>query len=40
MVADTEQQFTDCLPQIKTLGKEKGRREKELEILRGPPRRS
>jgi hypothetical protein len=35
VVADTEQQFTNCLQQIKTLGEEKGRREKELEILRG-----
>jgi hypothetical protein len=33
VVADTEEQFADCLGQIKTLGK-KGRREKELEILR------
>jgi hypothetical protein len=35
VVADTKQQFADCLQQIKTLGEEKGRREKELEILRG-----
>jgi hypothetical protein len=35
VAADTEQQFTDCLQQIKTLGEEKGRQEKELEILRG-----
>jgi hypothetical protein len=35
VVADTEQQFADCLQQIKMLGEEKGRREKELEILRG-----
>jgi predicted nuclease with TOPRIM domain len=35
VVADTEQQFADCLQQIKTLGEEKGRQEKELEILRG-----
>jgi hypothetical protein len=34
VVADTEEQFADCLRQIKTLGDEKGRREKELEILR------
>jgi chromosome segregation ATPase len=34
VVADTEEQFADCLRQIKTLGEEKGRREKELEILR------
>jgi hypothetical protein len=33
-VADTKEQFADCLQQIKTLGEEKGRREKELEILR------
>jgi hypothetical protein len=35
VVTDTEQQFTDCLQQINTLGEEKGRWEKELEILRG-----
>jgi hypothetical protein len=35
VVANTEEQFTDCLRQIKTLGEEKGRREKEPEILRG-----
>jgi hypothetical protein len=34
VVADTEEQFIDCLRQIKTLGEEKERREKELEILR------
>jgi hypothetical protein len=34
VVDDTEQQFADCLQHVKTLGKEKGRREKELEILR------
>jgi hypothetical protein len=34
VVADTEEQFADCLRQIKTLGEEKGRREKELEILK------
>jgi hypothetical protein len=34
VVADTEEQFADCLRQIKTLGEEKGRWEKELEILR------
>jgi hypothetical protein len=33
-VADTEEQFTNSLRQNKTLGEEKGRREKELEILR------
>jgi peptidoglycan hydrolase CwlO-like protein len=35
VVTDTEQQFTDCLQQINTLGEEKGRWGKELEILRG-----
>jgi hypothetical protein len=35
VIADTEQQFADCLQQVNTLGEEKGRREKELEILRG-----
>jgi hypothetical protein len=34
VVADTEEQFTDYLRQIKTLGEEKSRREKELEILK------
>jgi hypothetical protein len=34
-VADTEQQFADCLQQIKTLGEEKERRQKKLEDLRG-----
>jgi hypothetical protein len=35
VVANTEQQFADCHQQIKTLGEEKGRRGKELEILMG-----
>jgi hypothetical protein len=35
VIADTEQQFTDCLQQIKTLGKEKEQRQKELKDLRG-----
>jgi hypothetical protein len=35
VVADTEEQFADCLQQIKTLGEEKERRQKELEDLRG-----
>jgi hypothetical protein len=34
VIADTEEQFADCLRQIKMLGDEKGRWEKELEILR------
>jgi hypothetical protein len=34
VIADTEQQFSDCLQQIKTLG-EKERWQKELEDLRG-----
>jgi hypothetical protein len=34
-VTDTEQQFTDCLQQIKTLGEEKEQWQKELEDLRG-----
>jgi hypothetical protein len=34
VIDDTEQQFADCLQQVKTLGEEKGCREKELEILR------
>jgi peptidoglycan hydrolase CwlO-like protein len=35
VIADTEQQFTDCLQQIKTLGEEKEQRQKELEDVRG-----
>jgi hypothetical protein len=35
VIADTEQQFADCLQQIKTLGEEKNQRQKELEDLRG-----
>jgi hypothetical protein len=35
VLADTEQLFADCLRQIKTLGEEKERRQKELEDLRG-----
>jgi hypothetical protein len=35
VIADTEQQFADYLQQIKTLGEEKERRQKELEDLRG-----
>jgi peptidoglycan hydrolase CwlO-like protein len=35
VVADTEQQFADCLQQIKTLGEEKEQQQKELEDLRG-----
>jgi hypothetical protein len=35
VIADTEQQFADCLRQIKTLGEKDERRQKELEDLRG-----
>jgi hypothetical protein len=35
VIADTEQQFADCLQQIKTLGEEKEQRQKELEDLKG-----
>jgi hypothetical protein len=35
VIADTEQQFADCLQQIKTLGKEKEQQKKELEDLKG-----
>jgi hypothetical protein len=31
VIANTEQQFVDCLQQIKTLGEEKEQRQKELE---------
>jgi hypothetical protein len=34
VIADTEQQFVDCLQQIKTLGEEKEQRQKELEDQR------
>jgi hypothetical protein len=34
VVTDTEERFAGCLQQIKTLGVEKGRQEKEPEILR------
>jgi hypothetical protein len=34
VIADTEQQFADCLQQIKTLGEEKEQWQKELEELR------
>jgi hypothetical protein len=34
VVPDTEEQFADCLRRIKTLGEEKGRWEKKLEILK------
>jgi hypothetical protein len=37
VIAVTEQQFNNCLQQIKTLGEEKEQRQKELEDLRGPP---
>jgi hypothetical protein len=35
LVADTKEQFADCLQQIKTLGEEKEPQQKELEDLRG-----
>jgi hypothetical protein len=31
VISNTEQQFVDCLQQIKTLGEEKEQRQKELE---------
>jgi ABC-type transporter Mla subunit MlaD len=34
VVTDTEQQFVDCLQQIKTLGEEREQRQKELEDLK------
>jgi hypothetical protein len=34
VIADTEQQFVDCLQQIKMLGVEKEQRQKELGDLR------
>jgi hypothetical protein len=34
VVTDTEEQFADCLRQIKTMGEEKEQRQKELEDLR------
>jgi hypothetical protein len=38
VISDTEQQFIDCLQQVKTLGEEKGQRQRELEDLRGAAR--
>jgi hypothetical protein len=35
VIADTKQQFADCLRQVKTLGKEKEQGQKELEDLKG-----
>jgi hypothetical protein len=35
VITDTEQQFANCLQQIKTLGEEKEQRQKELEDLKG-----
>jgi chromosome segregation ATPase len=35
VIVDTEQQFIDCLQQIKTLSEEKEQRQKELEDLKG-----
>jgi hypothetical protein len=35
VITDTEQQFADCLRQIKTLGEKDEQRQKELEDLRG-----
>jgi hypothetical protein len=35
VIADTEQQFVDCLQQIKMLGEEKEQQQKELEDLKG-----
>jgi hypothetical protein len=34
VIDDIEQQFADCLQQVKMLGEEKGQQEKELEILK------
>jgi regulator of replication initiation timing len=34
VIADTEQQFVDCLQQIKTLVEEKEQHQKELEDIR------
>jgi chaperonin cofactor prefoldin len=34
VMANTEKQFIDCLQQIKTLGEEKEKRQKELEELK------
>jgi hypothetical protein len=35
VIGDTEQQFVDCLQQVKTLGEKDERRQKEPEDLRG-----
>jgi hypothetical protein len=39
VITDTEQQFADCLQQIKTLDEEKEQRQKELEDLKGAAQR-
>jgi hypothetical protein len=38
VISDIEQQFTDWLQQVKTLGEEKEQRQKKLEDLRGAAR--
>jgi hypothetical protein len=38
VIGDTEQQFVDCLQQIKTPGEKDEQRQKELEDLRGAAR--
>jgi hypothetical protein len=38
VIGKTEQQFVDCLQQIKTLGEKDEQRQKELEDLKEPPR--
>jgi hypothetical protein len=35
VIGDTQQQFVDCLQQIKTLGEKDEQQQKELEDLRG-----
>jgi ABC-type transporter Mla subunit MlaD len=35
VISDTEQQFVDCLQQVKTLGERDEQQQKELEDLRG-----
>jgi ABC-type transporter Mla subunit MlaD len=38
VIRNTEQQFADCLQQVRTLGEEKEQQQKELEDLRGATR--
>jgi hypothetical protein len=38
VISDTEQQFADCLQQVKTLGEERGSGRRNWKLSRKPPR--